>query len=90
VTLFTLRGLERRARADLIASGRRLVQEVTDLDEDEHSVWATVHDVRPYLAMIHHEPPLSGECDCQNGREPGFCEHSVAVALSYLSETQVL
>ncbi|CAN5286586.1 hypothetical protein BH18ACT4_BH18ACT4_04510 [soil metagenome] len=51
-------------------------------------VRGTVTDGRPYLAMVHHRVGrLAGECDCADSRPPeSFCEHSVAVGLSYLDE----
>jgi len=61
---------------------------VDDEHEDEYSLCATVTDGRPYLAMVHHRVGrLAGECDCADSRPPeSFCEHSVAVGLSYLDE----
>jgi len=90
VTLFTYRELERLAGPAALARGRGLVDAVEDLYEDEHSLCATVHDGQPFLAMVHHERPLSGECDCPNGAPPGLCEHSVAVGLAYLSDYEGL
>lgn len=82
---FTEDDLKRLAGRARFERGRSLVDEVDDdLYEDEYSLCATVHDGRPHLAMVHHQHPLSGECDCPHGRPPGFCEHSVAVGLCYL------
>ena len=85
---FTEADLERLAGPARFERGRILVDAVEDLDEDEHSLWATVSDGRPYLAMVHHQHPLGGECDCPDGAPPGLCEHAVAVGLSYLLETR--
>lgn len=87
--LFTEGDLERLAGHARFQRGRSLVDAVDDdLYEDEHSLCATVHDGQPWLAMVHHERPLSGECDCPHGSPPGLCEHSVAVGLCYLLDNR--
>jgi uncharacterized Zn finger protein len=86
--LFTEADLLRLAGPARFERGRSLVDMVDDEYEDEYSLCATVTDDRPYLAMVHHRVGrLAGECDCADSRAPwSFCEHSVAVGLSYLDE----
>jgi len=86
-TLFTEADLLRLAGQARFERGRRLLDVVEDEYEDEYSVCATVTDGRAYLAMVHHRVGrLAGECDCPDGKTVPFCEHSVAVGLSYLHE----
>jgi uncharacterized Zn finger protein len=88
LTLFNerdLRHLAGRARFD---RGRRLLDAVDGVDEDEFSLWAYVHDDddQPYLAIVHHRVgELGAECDCPDAENGVFCEHAVAAGLAYLS-----
>lgn len=66
---------------------RRLAGTIDDLYEDEWSICATVKDPGPHLAMIHHVGrPLGCECDCPDGAPGNWCEHVLAVGLSYLGD----
>jgi uncharacterized Zn finger protein len=86
-SLFTEADLLRLAGPARFERGRSLVDMVDDEYEDEYSLCATVTDGRPYLAMVHHRVGrLAGECDCPDGRPGSFCEHSVALGLSYLDD----
>ncbi len=84
-TLFTEAELRRLAGPVRFGRGRALCDMVTDDDEDEYSLWATVSDDQPYLAIVHHRiGQLAGECDCTDSRLESFCEHCVAAGLFYL------
>jgi len=85
--LFTDEDLERLPGPARFERGRSLLDMVDDEYEDEYSLCATVTDGGAYLAMVHHRVGrLAGECDCPDGKAVPFCEHSVAVGLSYLHE----
>jgi uncharacterized Zn finger protein len=85
--LFSEHDLETRAEHACLERARRLVDTIDDLYEDEWSVCGTVHDGKPYLAMVHHAGgPLSSECDCSDGDPGSWCEHAVAVGLCYLDD----
>ena len=71
--------------------GRQVSATIEDLYQDEWSLVGTVLDAgTPYQAMVHHgSPPLAAECDCSDGQPPLFCEHSVAVGLSYIDADDI-
>lgn len=85
--LFTEEDLRRLAGNSRFERGQQLVDAVADdLYDDEFSVCGTVSDGgRACMAMVHHQRPISGECDCPDGGPPHLCEHSVAVGLAYLA-----
>ena len=84
---FSEHDLEQLVEAERLKRARLLVDTIDDLYEDEWSVCGTVHDDKPYLAMVHHAGgPLSSECECPDGDPGSWCEHAVAVGLCYLDE----
>lgn len=87
VKVFSEADLEQLVGRDRLERARRLVDTIDDLYEDEWSICGTVHDDKPYLAMVHHVGgPLSSECECPDGDPGSWCEHAVAVGLCYLDE----
>jgi uncharacterized Zn finger protein len=87
IKLFAERDLEQLAGVARVRRARRLVDTIEDLYEDEWSICGTVHDGKPYLAMVHHVgDPLSCECDCTEGAPKRWCDHAVAVGLCYLGD----
>lgn len=85
--MFSEADLEQLAGRDRLERARRLVDTIDDLYEDEWSLCGTVHDDKPYLAMVHHVGgPLSSECECLDGDPGSWCEHAVAVGLCYSGE----
>lgn len=65
MSLFTEANLATLAGQDRLERARSLVDTIDDLYEDEYSLCATVHDGRPYLAMVHHRiGRLAAECEC--------------------------
>ena len=87
IKAFSQQDLEQLAGAEHLKRARSLVDTIDDLYEDEWSVCGTVHDDKPYLAMVHHAGgPLGSECECPDGDPGNWCEHAVAVGLCYLDE----
>ena len=84
---FSEQDLEQLAGAERLERARLLVDTIDDLYEDEWSVCGTVHDDKPFLAMVHHAgAPLGSECECPDGGPGSWCEHAVAVGLCYLDD----
>ena len=87
IKAFSEQDLEQLAGAERFERARLLVDTIDDLYEDEWSICGTVHDDKPYLAMVHHVGhPLGCECECPDGAPGSWCEHAVAVGLCYLDE----
>ena len=87
VKVFSEDDLEQLAGRARLERARLLVDTIDDLYEDEWSLCGTVHDDKPYLAMVHHVGrPLGSECECPDGDPGSWCEHAVAVGLCYLDE----
>ncbi len=71
--------------------GERYVREgrVQGLRRQDGTVRATVHGSEPYEVTIYvRKDRLAYQCPCPSAEKGFFCKHCVAVAISWLAETQ--